>query len=65
MPDGCDVILWEITSGRQTHRWRAQAGSSICGMVFSPDGHRLAPVNQEYTVKVWDVSDLLRHGQGK
>jgi WD40 repeat protein len=65
MPDGYDVIIWDILTGRPTHRWKAQAGSNICGMAFSPDGRRLALVNQEYTVKVWDVSDLLQANGSK
>jgi WD40 repeat protein len=65
VPDGCDVIIWDTASGRPTVRWKAQAGLNICSMAFSPDGRRLALVNQEYEVKVWDVSDLVQHGRRK
>lgn len=64
------IILWEVASGREQLRLAGVEISARPGLVFSPDGSRLAAVDGNGTVQVWDVATgqpafpTLRAGAG-
>jgi WD40 repeat protein len=45
--------------------FKSKSGGNICGLAFSPNGKRLALINQKYTIEVWDVSNLKDSAQTK
>ncbi len=57
---GGEIKVWEAATGREVGSVKSRSGPNICGLTFSPDGKRLAVVNQEYTAKVWEVSRLMK-----
>jgi WD40 repeat protein len=62
---GGEIKVWELASGREVLSFKANSGPNICDLAFSPDSKRLAVINQEYTIKVWDVSRLLEQARPK
>jgi WD40 repeat protein len=59
-----ELKIWDISNGKEVLCLKTQGGNPYCA-AFSPDGKRLALVNQEYTVKVWDVSRLTKEKPAK
>ena len=47
------VTLWDVASGRQLRRLDGHDGA-VNGLVFAPDGTRLATASGDNTLKVWD-----------
>jgi WD40 repeat protein len=56
---GGEIQIWDVGSGKQVASFKANAGNNVCGIAFSPDGRRLALVNREDLIKVWDVAEVL------
>jgi WD40 repeat protein len=51
------IKLWEVATGQEVrtltgHTW------NVLSVAFSPDGQLLAS-GSDYTIKLWDISDLL------
>jgi WD40 repeat protein len=53
------VKLWDTASGQELLTLRGHAGT-IQGLAFSRDGHRLASVDDDRMLKVWDGTPLGR-----
>jgi WD40 repeat protein len=57
--------VWDAVSGRELLTLRGH-GDSVVGVVFSPDGRRLATAGDDYTAKMWAVVSgqelLILHG---
>ncbi len=51
-----DVTLWEIPSGRVLQRWRVPSTAS--GLRWSPDGRRLASVEESGRLALWSFEVL-------
>jgi WD40 repeat protein len=47
------ILVWDVASGR-TKRWRA-GGGSVWSVVLSPDGRRIASVDEDTTTVVWSL----------
>jgi WD40 repeat protein len=50
-----ELRMWDARTGIMLGCVRHGAGPNVCGATFSRDGTRIAIVNQEYRVGVWDV----------
>jgi WD40 repeat protein len=48
------VLVWDTSTGEQTHRLTSGAGSS--NLAFSNDGSRLYSAHRDGVVRVWDLS---------
>jgi len=56
-----EVVVWELETFRQIHRWKAHHGLAQ-GINFSPDGTRLATGGNDQIVKLWRVPDFESEG---
>jgi WD40 repeat protein len=56
------VRLWEVETGRERQRFRANPGEVSC-VAFAPDGRRLATAHEDGTALVWEV--MPPPGQGE
>jgi len=48
-----DIKLWNALTGEEIMTLRGHVGH-IIGLVFSPNGGRLASASRDGTVKIWD-----------
>jgi WD40 repeat protein len=51
-----DAGLWDVQSGRETHRLVGQAGG-ISRIVFSPDGSKALSAGNDGTLRLWELPD--------
>jgi WD40 repeat protein len=47
-----------VATGREVRTLRGHTGD-VLSVVFSPDGNLLASGSADWTIKLWDISDLL------
>ncbi|KAI3338745.1 hypothetical protein F4824DRAFT_74847 [Ustulina deusta] len=52
---GCAIRLWDYTTGVRLHRLEGHT-SNVIGLVFSPDGSRLASRSRDRTIRLWDTA---------
>jgi WD40 repeat protein len=57
------AILWDINTGKQINRPFAEHPEGIVGVVFSPDGHTLATLDEKGTILLSDVETGKTIGQ--
>jgi WD40 repeat protein len=50
----CSVKVWDISQGKLEHAMRHPV--QVISMAFSPDGQKLAFSDNDYTLKIWDLS---------
>jgi WD40 repeat protein len=53
---GCTVKVWDLDTGQDCLRLRSDR-SVILNAALSPDGRRLASLDNDYHLKVWDTAD--------
>ena len=58
-----ELIVWDCASEKPLWRVNVDACNVRCWLAFSSDGKRLALVNEEYTLKVWDLSAIRSAAQ--
>jgi WD40 repeat protein len=51
-----EVRLWDTTTGEEV--LSLSTGGLVRGLAFSPNGHRLAAMCTDGTIKVWDATPL-------
>jgi tetratricopeptide (TPR) repeat protein len=54
------VALMDWVQGRRLATLGGPPSSYICGLVFSPDGTRLAVTRRQHEVQIWDLRQLCR-----
>src|SRR5262249_34071954 len=53
------IWLWDLTRGRKGTLLPGHTNPDTNGLVFSPDGQRLASAGNLGTIEVWDLWDLV------
>jgi WD40 repeat protein len=51
------IRIWDAMTGLETLEFKGDFHRASA-VAFSPDGHRLAAISSETTVKVWDARPL-------
>ena len=54
-PRRCEVVLWDIVSGRPRARLMAPATDILADVAFSPDGRTVVAVGRPGPIILWDV----------
>ena len=57
-----NLIIWNLTSGKQQHNLPTGFNNYPTSVAFSPDGHTLVSGSDNGAVEIWDPSNgqLLR-----
>ncbi len=59
--DDKTVRLWDLTTGREIHRFTAHT-TRVLGVAFSPDGKRGLSCDAGMTVRLWQLAEMNRNG---